>query len=150
MRPETPTALIICSFAVLAALISGIMLDMHLLDRTWFWAVVHNGGVLGAMIFAARHYFQSQPKIMHFAESEWIIKEAPSGMVISWSDVSITIPESIHGKGKNPNVSFVSGGEYVRPNIDFTYKVEKDGTIIIHPDENRFMERKSVTIKISA
>jgi hypothetical protein len=134
MRPVSIWSLSICAVVALAAFVVSILFDFHKLDVTVWWSAVKNGGVLAALVFGLVHYFSSIPRILHYTESEWEVTGE------NWNEVFIRIPKSRHWRGKTPTVTFIRPNEFLSCDSKYTYKVEKNGDIVICHCQNRFMK----------
>ena len=143
MQPKSLTILIVCAIVAIAALVVGVLLDFHILERDVFLVIVKNGGPLAALTFAAIHYFRSRPLIFDFETKDWTVTGE------TWKDVWIRIPESTHMRGKTPTVTFLAYNDFVR-DFGLTHKIEPNGDILICHLENRFMPPwKSFRVKIT-
>ena len=149
MRPTTLAALIICGIIAVSAFVIGILFDLEILSRTFWWSVIKNGGLLAALFFALIHWIQSRPKILKFSSSDWNV---PNG---DWSkphEVTITIPAKFHKRGKTPSVIFLSGNDFSDVHALLNYRTKKNGDIVVRHDETRFdpANPKPFRVKITA
>jgi hypothetical protein len=144
MKPVTIWSLSICIVLALAAFVIGVCFDLQKLDVNFLWSAIKNSGALVALIFGLVHYLSARPRIISFRQSDWQVRGE------NWNDVFVRVPESRHGQGEFPTVEFIRVGGFSIESSGLTYKLEKNGDVLICHAPNAFMPPfKDFTVKIT-